>query len=295
MTIARSAAKSTAPSALDARNGKLATSQRQTRAACQERERARQREAEIGAAVQQQLLFGAPPTTLAGYDIACYSEPSQDVDGDFYTFTQLGPSTFEVLAGDVMGKGIAAALIAAGINDAYRKVFAELLAAQPANVPTPAALVNAIHTAVTAQLIAVDSFVTLVLLRFDGQAQTLTWVNAGHTPSLLHPAGQPQVHELLGTNLPLGVIADESYAQHVAPFASGDTLLIYSDGLSESLGAGQVDYGAERIKALLAGSRPAGPAQILDRLRADLHRHTDGAKAADDRSAIVITAPPVTL
>lgn len=248
---------------------------------------------ETGAARRHPLLFATAPATLAGYDIASFSEPSQEVDGDFYTFNQLAPSRFEVLAGDVMGKGTTAALIAAGIIDTYRKVFAELLAAQPAAAPSPAALVNALHAAVTPQLIAVDTFVTLVLLRFDRQAQTLTWVNAGHTPSLLHPTGQPQVHELLGINLPLGVIADESYAQHVVPFASGDTLLIYSDGLSESLGAGQVEYGAARIKTLLAGSRRASPALILDRLRADLRHYTDGAKAADDRSALIVSASAV--
>src|SRR5512137_2605443 len=124
------------------------------------------RELELIAAIQQQL-FGSPPTTLTGYDLACYNEPAHDVDGDFYTFTQFGPASFEVLAGDVMGKGITAALIAVSINNTYRKILAEMLAAHPAAAPSPAALINAIHATVTPQLIGAGSFVTLALLRCD--------------------------------------------------------------------------------------------------------------------------------
>lgn len=274
---------------LEALRRELTESRRAAAAAHGELERARQRERAIGTAIQQ-LLFGVPPPTLSGYEIASYNEPSQGVDGDFHTFTQIGPSGFEVLAGDVMGKGIGAALIAARINDAYRRVFAEMLAAQPATLPAPAAVVNAIHAAMTPQLLDSGTFVTLALLRCDLSAQSLTWVNAGHTPTLLLAAGRDEAGELLGTNLPLGVAASESYVQHGAPFAAGDTLLIYSDGLSEAVDAERNEYGGERIKALLAQRGDASPAQILDRLRTDLHRFTGGAKGTDDRSAIVIRA-----
>lgn len=244
---------------------------------------------DIHAALQQQL-FGAPPATLRGYDLACYNEPAQDVGGDFHTFTQFGPASFEVVAGDVMGKGLNAALIAIGINNTYRKILAEMLAAHPAAPPAPAALINAIHAAVAPQLIGAGSFVTLMLLRFDQETQTVTWVNAGHPPSLLRPAGGGEVHELLGDNLPLGVLANESYAQHGARFAAGDTLLLYSDGLSEARDAGGVEYGSQRIKELLALPGPFSPAQILDRLRCDLSDHTGNIKANDDRSAIIVRA-----
>ena len=275
---------------MEALNRQLADSLEQNRIVQREVERARLRELEIGAAIQQQLLFGLPPAGLAGYDVACYSEPSQGVDGDFYTFTQLGPASFEVLAGDVMGKGVTAALIAAGINNTYRRVFAEMLALHPGLAPSPAALINAIHHAVTPQLIEVGAFVTLALLRFDQATRTVTWVNAGHTPTLLLPAGGAAVRELLGDNLPLGVIASESYAEHVTPCLPGDTLLLYSDGVSEALDAGGAEYGSERLRTLFAQTCPAPPAQILERLRADLHEYTGSTKGADDRSAIIVRA-----
>ena len=246
-------------------------------------------ERDIGTALQQQP-FASPPPTLSGYDLACYNEPAQDVDGDFHTFTRFGPASFEVLAGDVMGKGLGAARIGLGINSTYRRILAEMLAAHPAAAPAPAALINAIHAALAPQLIDAGTFVTLVLLRFDREAQTVTWVNAGHTPSLLLPAGGSEVHELLGDNLPLGVLASESYCQHVAPFAAGDTLLLYSDGLSEALDTGRLEYGAKRIKEMLVRACPAAPAAILEQLQRDLQDYMGSAKAADDRSAIVIRA-----
>ena len=66
--------------------------------------------------------------------IACYTEPCQGVDGDFYTFTRINSSVFEVLTGDVMGKGVTAALIGAGVKNSYRWLFSELMAAQAAKL-----------------------------------------------------------------------------------------------------------------------------------------------------------------
>jgi serine phosphatase RsbU (regulator of sigma subunit)/anti-sigma regulatory factor (Ser/Thr protein kinase) len=256
----------------------------------------RARELEIGAAIQHRLLFGAPPARLVGVAVACYTEASQGVDGDFYTFTRLSSSAFEVLAGDVMGKGVTAALIAAGVKSAYLRQLSELMAKrQGANPPSPATLVNAIHAAVTPELINVGSFVTLSLLRFDRKALTVTWVNAGHTPTLLARAGGQEVIELLGENLPLGVLEEEHYVEHVTHLGIGDTLLNYSDGLSESVNEENIQYGTERIKRILGlGQRAlAAPSITLNSLRSEIHDYTHSTSDCDDRTGIIVQIRPV--
>jgi PAS domain S-box-containing protein len=250
---------------------------------------ARQRELETGAYIQHKLLFGRVPKDLEACQIACYTEPCQGVDGDFYTFTRLNSSVFEVLSGDVMGKGVTAALIGAGIKNSYRWLFSELMAAQtPGSYPSAAALMNALHAVVTPELIAINAFVTMSLLRIDCQARTVTWVNAGHTPTLL--AQGQQVTELIGDNLPIGVLAHEVYAEHRVQLQAGDTLLLYSDGLSESANPSRQYYGDQRIQQLLSQGQQAGhsPELMLATLRSDIEAFTEQSPAEDDRTAVFI-------
>ncbi|MCK2088875.1 SpoIIE family protein phosphatase [Thauera aromatica] len=252
--------------------------------------RARQRELEISANIQQQLLFGQLPSNMPAYSIACFSEASQVVDGDFYTFTTLGPASFEVLTGDVMGKGVSAALVGAGVKNTYREVFLDLMiGANGQGLPSPAALINAIHARTSPHLIDLGVFVTLSLLRFDHAASTVTWVNAGHGPTLL-ATGQGEVQELLGDNMPLGVMQEEIYVEHVTPMRQGDTLLVFTDGLSEATDGQQNQYGIERVKNALQHSQQVGlsPQSTLDKMRAEVGHFTDHGKLHDDLTVILV-------
>ena len=147
---------------------------------------------------------------------------------------------------------------------------------------------NALHDVVTPELLQVESFVTMSLLRLDCQARTVTWVNAGHTPTLL--AQGQQVTELIGDNLPMGILAQEVYAEHSVQLQAGDTLLLYSDGLSESVGPAGEAYGDERIKQLLSQGCQAGhqPELMMAALRRDIEDFTTQSPAQDDRTAVFI-------
>ena len=257
---------------------------------------ARQRELDIGASIQKRLLFGPPPPDLKGVSVACFSEASQGVDGDFYTFTKLSAYCFEVLTGDVMGKGVAAALIAAGVINTYHKVFSELLTQQKdGSVPSPADLINGVHLAMTPELIELQSFVTLALIRVDAQAQTVTWVNAGHTPTLVARSDGQKILELLGNNLPLGVIEEEVYQEQLTRVDIGDTLLLYSDGISESVDASNTEYGVQRIINIMAlgQQNQSHPSMTLNSLRGDVHNYTQYQLGADDRTAVLIQLHPL--
>ncbi len=255
----------------------------------------RAREMEFCSTIQQQLLFGTPPADLNGYSIAYHSEPSQGVDGDFYSFTQLSPTCFEVLTGDAMGKGLQAAMTAAGVKSAYDKALARLDTKRQAGLPSPAELVNAIHADITPRLIQLETFVTMTLLRFDSAAQTVTWVNAGHMPTLIAPRDGHAIISLIGGNMPLGIDESEVYEEHMHAFHAGDTLLLYSDGISEALDPDHVPYGDERVKHILElGQRSqAKPQMIMNSLRSDLADYTQLTAVTDDKTVIVIQATPL--
>lgn len=255
---------------------------------------ARQRELEISAAIQQQLLFGALPQHTDSHEIACFTEASQVVDGDFYTFTPLGQSCFEVLTGDAMGKGISAALMGASIKNAYREAFNDLMIHSPgAGLPTVAALVNAIHERVSPHLIELGVFVTLCLIRFDGATRSLTWVNAGHSPTLISRQNG-EVEELLGDNLPLGILQSEVYAQQTTPMAAGDTVLVFSDGLSEATNADDEQYGIARIRQMLQDGqrRHLAPQALLADLKQDVDQFVGEGRVNDDLTVLAIRSNP---
>lgn len=257
---------------------------------------ARQRELEIGAQIQNRLLLGSPPGKLEGVSLACYSEGSQGVDGDFYIFTRLDNSTFQVLTGDVMGKGITAALIASGITSGYEKTLVELLATRNrGEFPSLAAIMNSLHDKLTLELIELGAFVTMSLIRFDRQKLSMSWVNAGHTPILLARAASGKIERLLSENLPFGVLPEECYVEYQTPLEIGDSLVIYSDGLSESVNQKGEQYGEARITHILetGNRRRTSPSIILNSLRSDIHRHTAYSLGGDDSTAIVVQFRPL--
>lgn len=257
---------------------------------------AQQKQMQIAADIQNKLLFGLPPQNLQGMSLACHSEGSEGIDGDFYHFQRFDDHTVDLLTGDVMGKGIAAALIAAGVRSAYEQALVKLMSDQQFNGEPPPvqAIANAMHADLMQELMHLGRFVTLTLLRVNRQNNSVTWVNAGHTPTLLGRAGTGEVLELLGENLPMGVLPDEQYVEHYTPMQDGDTLLLFSDGLSESVNQQGEQFGVERIKSLLqiGVTKAAYPTMMLNSLRSVVHDHTDFSVTRDDSTVVVLKLTP---
>jgi diguanylate cyclase (GGDEF)-like protein len=141
--------------------------------------------------------------------------------------------------------------------------------------------------------VELSSFVTLALYRFDLEAGTLTFVNAGHTPGLLLSARQGEVLTIMGDNMPIGVLPDEVYAEVCVPIGPGDSLLVYSDGITEACNHNGEQYGQERLIAAFEAGRKAAlvPFALLDSIQQTLRGFTGGAPALDDQSAIIVEWP----
>lgn len=253
---------------------------------------ARQNEMLLHAAIQKELLFGKMPEELLGYQIRSYTAASQIVDGDFYTLTQLGDNTFEILSGDVMGKGMTAALVGAGVKNAYREAIADLLIRGVVGVlPQPDEIINEVNIRVADKLIELGVFVTLTLVRFDHTNNQMIWVNAGHTPTLLVHKTSGVCEELLGDNLPLGVIEDEIYRQYQTQLGPEDVVCIYSDGLTEAENTQQQQFGPDRVRSLLTKLSMAPQASldgVLHGIKHELDGFVDGASMKDDTTVILV-------
>jgi sigma-B regulation protein RsbU (phosphoserine phosphatase) len=242
-------------------------------------------ELRAAARVQADLLPAAAPA-LAGFELAARCVPTRDVGGDFYDWQQPAPGVLCFALGDVMGKGMAAALLMTTVRAALRAVTRHA---------PPGPTMDAAAAALEPDLDRAGSFVTLFHGRLDLAARRLSFVDAGHGHVFLRPAAGPPV-ALAPRGLPLGASFGPAppppyRAGHLA-FAPGDALVLYSDGLLDARPDLALDPAA--LSAALAGL-PSAPAMV-DRLVA-LTRPPGGAAPAapaDDITVLVLrcTAAP---
>jgi phosphoserine phosphatase RsbU/P len=175
------------------------------------------------AAVQSDLLPTEQPT-LSGFEIGARCIPASAVGGDFYDWQQLARGTLTITVGDVMGKGMSAALLMATVRAVIRAMAAE---------HGPAAAVRQTASALDGDLARSGSFVTLFHAQLNVETAELRYVDAGHGQAFLrHRDGS--IEKLPPWGLPLGVASTDDYHEGSVTLGDGDLLVIYSDGLSEA-------------------------------------------------------------
>ena len=251
-----------------------------------------QQEIEIASRIQSTLLFADPPQSIKGLSRAASSLPSRQIGGDFYQFFEHGDSCVDVIVGDVMGKGMGAALVGAATKDELLLALSRLLSKSNLTVPKPEEIINEAHLRVTPQLIGIDSFTTLALARFDVERNALTLVDCGHTRTIqCRPDGS--INFLQGDNVPLGFIANENYHQTTVQIEPGDCFLFYSDGVTEANNSNGEMYGEERLAQYFAEHAHHHPNRIVELIRDDVASFTNSIALSDDATLIVVkTLPP---
>lgn len=249
---------------------------------------ARKREVQFGARVQQSLLVTPPRSVLPGVWLSSFNHASQDIDGDFFEVIQPGLHCIDLIAGDVMGKGINAALMGAAVKMQFGRSLVELMTAGAPDstaLPTPADILKAVHDAMTPHLQALDAFVTLCYVRIDRAAGTLTWVGCGHEEALLCKADGSSVL-LHNQQPPLGVLEHADFLQNTLAAGHDDTLLMHSDGLSDALLPNGQRVGSQLVQQTftrLANTHRA-PGAMLHQLRDELLHSTT---LTDDTTILV--------
>jgi sigma-B regulation protein RsbU (phosphoserine phosphatase) len=259
------------------------------RASLAELAQARLREGEIGARIQQTLLLGQPPCAAAGLRIAALTIPSQQIDGDFYDFFLHHEQCLDVVVGDVMGKGVPAALLGAAIKSHILRALSYFLGCSPnGQLPAPEEIVARVHADVTRQFIGLEIFATLCYARFYRQTNHVVFVDCGHTKTI-HWRQQMGVCETLqGENMPLGVSEREVYQQVSVPFAVGDTFCFYSDGLTEARNEYGEFFGVERLTQLVSVHSQCTPQELITRVREAVITFTGSETFGDDLTCVVV-------
>lgn len=252
--------------------------------------RAHEEEVENAYRIQQTLLQSQGYPQVEGIDIAALSIPSQQIDGDFYDLIRLEDGCIDVVVGDVMGKGVPAAILGAATkNQFWRALVRSLAGAEKGCLPSPEEIVGLAHADLTPQLIELESFVTLCYCRFDLRDRRLTLVDCGHTKAL-HRKAAGGGGELQGDNMPLGFSAKEVYRQVEVDFGAGDLFFFYSDGLSEAQNAEGEMFGDGRLVETVASLASLPPRELIDAVRREAVGFAGSDTFADDFTCVAARA-----
>ena len=233
--------------------------QRQESAQKREAERRAAQELEIAKEVQARLFPQTWPA-MPTLDYAGMCVQARQVGGDYYDFLALGQDAhgngrLGLLVGDVSGKGIAAALLMANLQANVRSQSAMA-------VDHPECMLASVN-----QLFynnsAEASYATLFFAEYDEAGRALRYANCGHLPGLLLRADGELVR-LESTGTLLGLFGEWDCAMRECTLEEGDTLLLYTDGVTESFNEAEEDFGEERLVSALRRYREGNAQKLVE-------------------------------
>ncbi len=241
-------------------------------------ERARmQQELDVAHTIQASFLPDGSPN-IPGCSVATYWRAARQVGGDFYDFLPLGDDRWGIVIADVADKGVPAALFMALSRTILRAVaFSHN---DPAYV-----LVRA--NEIIGREAESDLFVTVFYGIWDPATERFTYANAGHNPPLLlQPSGA--FNTLLGHGPALGILPELPMKSHSIPLRPGETVILYTDGVTEALNEDFDEFGLERLQvaARAAARRPS--ADIVQHITDSINDHTGQTPQFDDMTLMII-------
>lgn len=230
--------------------------------------------------MQQALLPDQAPD-VPGLDLAGWSQPSKEVGGDFYDFLDFGDGRIGVALGDATGKGVPAALLTTQCSSVLRTI---------SNIiHEPGKLLFHTNNEFYKQVSATHRFVTLFLLVIDMKTGLAQYVTAGHPPPLLvnSDSGESRwLDESLG--FPLGIVQDSTFTVCEYQLTPGDTIVIFSDGLTDARNHDEELYNDENIEVSVKGCVAGSSSDVLSGIRADVDAYMNGKEATDDMTIVVV-------
>jgi serine phosphatase RsbU (regulator of sigma subunit)/pSer/pThr/pTyr-binding forkhead associated (FHA) protein len=237
-----------------------------------------ERDMKLARQVQLSFLPKKPPV-LPGYEFFAHYEPALEVGGDYYDFIPLPGDRLAVTLGDVAGKGVPAALLMGKVSSDARFCFL--------TEPGPAPAVSRLN-ALMQEAGLLDRFVTLTAGLLEPARHTVTLVNAGHLPPLVFRKSSGQFEEAMPRELssyPLGVMDNLEYEAFSVTIDVGDTVILFTDGVSDAKNKQGNDFHVEGAYEALAKG-PAGPKAMGERLIQAVKQHAQGCKQYDDITVV---------
>ena len=241
-----------------------------------ERERM-ERELELATEIQHSFQPSAPPVMddyeFQGISFSCY-----EIGGDYYDFIPQHDGKMLVALGDVSGKGTAAALLMSSVHAAIH--------AQVAAKTSLYDMVKSVNQYL-AENTPSNRFVTLFVAELDPQTGTLQYINAGHNPPLVGRSNG-HVEQLDSGGFPLGILPLADFEVGELNLEAGESLVIYSDGVSEANNLQEEEFGMERLVQVVSRNLKTSASGMRDKIESALSNFTKTAAPNDDITLVIV-------
>ena len=242
-----------------------------------------QSELEIAREVQVRMFPREAPK-LSTLEVLGVCRPAQVVSGDFYDYIQLSPSRIALAFGDVSGKGISAALVMATLHSIVRTQLSLLARSNGEFALSTAELVartnRQLHTDTSD-----DKFATLFFAGYDERENLLSYSNAGHLPPLLIRGGEIQQLEVTG--MVAGAFPESTYESQQLELQPGDTLVAFTDGLTEPENAYEEGFGEERFREAILRHCDLPTREMIAAVMQEVTDWTGESSLQDDMTMLV--------
>ncbi len=231
----------------------------------------------VAATIQAELLPTTLPT-IPGYEVYATTIPAASVGGDYYDVMASADPLVSFCVGDVSGKGMPAALLMANLQATLRAMLETH--GRPAEVLQQAN--RLLYKSTSA-----EKFATVFLARLDPAKHEVHYANAGHDPAVLMSA-RGEVQELPATGLPVGLFDGMSYEESTVRMEPSDILVVFSDGITESMNSTQAQFGRSNILEALTSHRGETVAHISSALLNAVNTFSAGTPQSDDQTLLIV-------
>jgi sigma-B regulation protein RsbU (phosphoserine phosphatase) len=242
---------------------------------------------ELETQIEQKLLQSTIPKALEGATMGQFMVSSGHLNGDFAEFILYDNKHTDILIGDVMGHGILSALVGAGLKSLFLKTVAQKKH-QRNKLPGLQDIVNHLHEQCIIELLDIGIYATLLFIRLDLENGEFSMIDCGHTPTIHFHADKGICTLLKGENLPVGMIEKQEYLTVSFPLKQDDILVMYSDGITESLLPDNTMFGTERLRDLIVQYHELQPDALIEKISAHVYEFTGRRTFDDDATCIVV-------
>lgn len=216
-----------------------------------------QRELEIAAEIQASLLSQVIPQ-IENLELDASMSPAYEVGGDFYDFTSTHEHHLTAVVGDVAGKGIPAAM--------FTSMARTLIRMESTQAQDPHLILSKVNQVLQQDLGQAELFITALVVTFDSKNGGLMYANAGHTPGIVYHAQSKTSRLLKATTYPIGIAKKAHKKTQYVHLSHGDTIVLYSDGISEARNATGETFGIERLQTLIHQHHQYSPSALRKRI-----------------------------
>jgi sigma-B regulation protein RsbU (phosphoserine phosphatase) len=214
---------------------------------------------------------------LKGLEVSGAWQPARVVGGDYFDVVKFSERKLGICIGDVVGKGISAALLMANLQASFRAFASESI--------SPGKLCQKLNEVFSNNL-APDKFVTFCYCTIDAVDRRLTYASAGHCrPLVLRESGAAVFLNEGGT--PLGIFPDRKYTDTDAQLERGDRMVLYTDGLTEAMDSSEQEFGEQRLVELGSRNVALSAAELLRTIMNEVSRFSGGS-FQDDFTLVVV-------